>query len=96
MRLADPQQRSYYQAHCMRYMTDLMQLAMSLVYDLGLNRPRQRPRGLISFKPAIENKRTCSRILPLPRGIETMEDRRGVLGCFLLSSMYVAGDSYDC
>lgn len=56
------------------------QLAVSLVYDLGLNKPvPQHP-------PALCNLPDRNRGLHSPR---SMEERRAVLGCFLITSLYV-------
>ncbi|KAI4285157.1 MAG: hypothetical protein L6R35_004723 [Caloplaca aegaea] len=56
------------------------QLAVSLVYDLGLNRPVPRDNPLVAL--CIQSHNTP--MIPTPR---TMEERRAVLGCFLITSM---------
>jgi hypothetical protein len=55
------------------------QLAVSLVYDLGLTKsvPRSKPENLW-FNPKYSS-------LITPR---TMEERRAVLGCYLITSTY--------
>lgn len=60
-------------------LTAFGQLAMSLVFDLGLNKPvRKEPHIMSVFSPH------CVRI-PMST-VRSMEERRAVLGCFLMTS----------
>jgi len=62
-----------------------MQMAISLVFELRLNRP------LIKDLSRVSN--LCSlgyAVSEIPIVARTMDDRRAVLGCFVLSSMYVS------
>ncbi|KAI1766320.1 hypothetical protein GGR53DRAFT_487022 [Hypoxylon sp. FL1150] len=79
---------AHYQAHYMSLITDLTQLAMSIVFDLGLNKAAREPRGHISFKTATKNKPASERPTTPPQKPKTSEERRAVLGCFLLSSLF--------
>lgn len=62
--------------------TNLVQLAMSIIADLGLNRPPPKcPQHLILNYDA----RGCPK--PLAQPTRTIEERRAVLGVFWLSSV---------
>ena len=74
----------------MAFLTDLTQIAMSLVFDLGLNKTSQEPRGAKCFRQASRDKPLYARPKTPSRGVKTMDENRAVLGCFLLSSTYVA------
>ena len=75
---------SFMRAHCQLhpnpFLSVFTQLAMSLVFDLGLNRPVPKVTQMV---PCIKD---FSKYLkpPTPR---TNEERRAVLGCFLVTSM---------
>lgn len=61
-------------------LTVLTQLAISLVFELGLNRPLQtEPHPVCHVMPNSFPKASASTV-------RTMEERRAVLGCFLISS----------
>ncbi|OCL05800.1 hypothetical protein AOQ84DRAFT_298218, partial [Glonium stellatum] len=61
-----------------------MQLAMSLVFELGLNKPPPKePQGTFYF-----NHNACPRTSTSI--FRTMEERRAVLGCFIFSSIVSA------
>ncbi|KAI1779151.1 hypothetical protein F4818DRAFT_403499 [Hypoxylon cercidicola] len=79
---------AHYQIRYMSLITDLTQLAMSLVFDLSLNKTVGEPRGPISFKRATKDKPASERPTTPPRKPKTFEERRAVLGCFLLSSLF--------
>lgn len=49
---------------------------MSLVFDLGLNKPPKDAHVVFA-------------LCPKPSTPRTMEERRAVLGCFLITAMYV-------
>jgi len=69
--------------HDKPFLSVLTQLAISLVFDLGLNkRPFRDPDVMFNFKP-----NGCPK--PSPSTVRTMEERRAVLGCFLITSMYI-------
>ncbi|XXH02727.1 hypothetical protein Hte_009112 [Hypoxylon texense] len=72
----------------MSLITDLTQLAMSLVFELSLNKTVGESRGPISFKRATKDKPASERPTTPPRRPKTFEERRAVLGCFLLSSLF--------
>jgi len=65
-------------------LTNLIQLAIALVYDLGLNKPPYQDQALI-LAHTIKG-------IPPPPGSErsaNLEERRALLACFLLTSGYV-------
>jgi hypothetical protein len=65
------------------FLSVFTQLAQALVFDLGLNKPLPKdPDTMLNF-----NSHGCPR--PLLSTVRTMEERRAVLSCFLVSSMYV-------
>ncbi len=73
-------------SHCAKndkpFITPYAQLAMSLVFDLGLNKPgNTHPSPMLSFKNQRDDR-------PVPPLLLTMEDRRAVLATFFLTSMY--------
>ena len=60
--------------------TSLMQLAIAIVYDLGLDKPpAQDPSLLLSYDLKGHNRPSHYSRLP------TMQERRALLGCFLVS-----------
>ncbi|CAD6586535.1 MAG: hypothetical protein ASARMPREDX12_002379 [Alectoria sarmentosa] len=71
--------------------TQVIQLAMALVADLGLNKPplKEPTQMMLNF-----DARGCP-IKPFSPSTRTMEERRAVLGCFLLSSVYGPSSLYD-
>jgi len=71
--------RSQYQIRSCPFLAVLTQLALSLVFDLQLNKPILKEAQAI---PCAKEQQWKS-ITP-----RTMEERRAVLGCFLISSMY--------
>ena len=60
------------------------QLALALVGNLGLNKPalKEPPQTLLDL-----DARGCP-VTPFSPSIRTTEERRAVLGCFMLSSVY--------
>lgn len=70
--------RANYQVHNKPFLAVFTQLAISLVFDLGLNKPVPEETSRTS------NLHKVSR----PSTPRTMEERRAVLGCFLVTSMY--------
>jgi hypothetical protein len=74
--------RGHFQFYAKPFLAAFTQLAMSLVFDLGLNKPVLKDMHPV---PCLKDK-TCSR----PSGPRTMDERRAVLGCFLITSMYVS------
>ncbi|KAH7340074.1 hypothetical protein BKA66DRAFT_479341 [Pyrenochaeta sp. MPI-SDFR-AT-0127] len=81
---------AHYQIRYMAFLSDFMQLSTSIVFDLGLNRTTQNARGYNTFKPATEGRPSEARPTTPPRKDKTMEERRAVLACFLLSSTLAA------
>lgn len=66
----------------MSFSSRFMQLAMSMVFDLRLNR---RPRQ--GFQPTIFNlDNYAGRAEEVPASTRRIEERRAVLGCYVLSS----------
>lgn len=65
-------------------MTQVTQLAMALVANLGLNKPplKEPVQMMLNL-----DARGCP-IKPFVPSTRTLEERRAVLGCFLLSSVY--------
>jgi hypothetical protein len=61
--------------------TSLVQLAIAIVYDLGLDRPSKDAAFNLEYDPKGVGK--PSRLSRHP----TMEERRALLGCFLISSI---------
>jgi len=61
----------------------LAQLAMSILYELGLDKPPSKDPGLT----LLYDMKGIRRPTRLTRTL-TMEERRALLGCFLLSSLY--------
>ncbi|KAF3491947.1 putative HC-toxin efflux carrier TOXA [Arthroderma uncinatum] len=60
-------------------LTNLMQLAIALVYDLGLNKPvSQEPAHRVLWEGLPEKTHSP--------GVRTMQGRRALLGCFALST----------
>ena len=74
----------------MTFVTPLTQLAISIVFDLGLNKAPEEPRGHISFRAATRCKPPSARPVTPPRRARTLEERRAVLGCYLLSSTFAS------
>jgi hypothetical protein len=65
-------------------MTSLVQAAIAMLYDLGLDKPPSKdPSVMLTHE--LKGGPKLSRTV----GSETMEERRVSLGCFLLSSTYV-------
>ena len=62
--------------------TSLVQLAIAILYDLGLDKPPSNDPGLI-LEYDLKGARKPSRFSRSP----TLEERRALLGCFLLSSV---------
>ncbi len=65
-------------------MTGLTQLAIGLVANLGLKKmpPKEPPQMMLEY-----DARGCPKPFnPSPR---TMDERRAVIGCFLISSVYL-------
>ncbi|KAL3426139.1 zn 2cys6 transcription factor [Phlyctema vagabunda] len=71
-------------SHCFEklIMTSLSQLAIAILYDLGLDRAASRDSGLAILYDLKGTKKPASLSTP-----HTMEERRALLGCFLLSSV---------
>lgn len=69
---------AHYQVHSKPFLTVFTQLAMSLVFEFGLNKPVPKDTQLV---PCVKEKYSRH---PTPR---TMEERRAVLGCFLVTSI---------
>jgi hypothetical protein len=63
-------------------MAALTQLAIAIVYDLGIDKPPGNDQAIILVSE-LKGMVKPSSILRTP----TMEDRRALLGCFLLSSL---------
>ena len=59
-------------------MTSLVQLAISIVYDLGLHKPPSKSLVVIPGDDKPGHRTSSAR---------TMEERRALLGCFLISSV---------
>ncbi|KAK2837004.1 hypothetical protein FQN49_006508 [Arthroderma sp. PD_2] len=58
-------------------LTNLMQLAVALVYDLGLNKPvSQEPAHQVLWEGLPEQTYTL--------GVRTMQERRALLGCYII------------
>jgi hypothetical protein len=74
--------RAHSHLHSKPFLSVFTQLTMSLVFDLGLNKPVPK---VTQMMPCMKD---FSKFLkpPTPR---TNEERRAVLGCFLVTSMYV-------
>jgi hypothetical protein len=62
----------------------LVQLAIAILYDLGLDKPPSKDPSLV-LAYDLKGTRKPSRLSRSP----TMEERRALLGCFLMSSVYV-------
>ena len=66
------------------------QLAMTLVFDLRLNKPLSDESNML---PVGSLAGGCA----VPRGpARSMEERRAVLGCFVMSSMFVPAAPHGC
>ncbi|KAK9350915.1 hypothetical protein V1523DRAFT_435885 [Lipomyces doorenjongii] len=63
-------------------LTSLVQLAIAILYDLGLDKPPSKDPGVI-LAYDMKGARKPSRFLRSP----TLEERRALLGCFLMSSV---------
>jgi hypothetical protein len=72
--------------HCFErpILISLVQLAIAIVYDLELDKPPSKDPDLI-LAYDLKGARKPSRLSRSP----TMEERRALLGCFLMSSVYV-------
>ncbi|KAE9369122.1 hypothetical protein N431DRAFT_412898 [Stipitochalara longipes BDJ] len=68
----------HYQVYSKPFLSVFTQLAASLVYDLGLNRPVPKDTQAL---PCLKEK------FFKPTTPRTMEERRAVLGCFLITSI---------
>ena len=64
--------------------TSLVQLAMGILFDLGLNKPPLTERNLMMLE---YDSRGCPKRLSSAE--RTLEERRAVIGCFFASSMCV-------
>lgn len=73
--------RGHYQFYAKPSLVVFTQLAISLVYDLGFNKPVFKVTNPVL---CLKEKRWYR-----PFGPRTTEERRAVLGCFLITSMYV-------
>lgn len=82
--------RSNHFAHKRPYLVMLSQLIITLVFDLGLNRPSGEDTPVFNFMNTGYPK-TCEVGTERTTG-GTMEEKRAVLGCFIISSVYVALD----
>jgi hypothetical protein len=71
--------RSNLQVHSKLNLSLYAQLAETIVFDLSLNKPKPKTDQLVLCAPSQTYYK------PLPRSIE---ERRAVLGCFLITSMY--------
>ncbi|PMD42861.1 hypothetical protein L207DRAFT_486635 [Hyaloscypha variabilis F] len=69
---------SHYQVNSKPFLSVFTQLAASLVYDLGLNMPVPKDIQII---PCLKER------FMKPTTPRTMEERRAVLGCFLITSI---------
>ena len=79
----------FYNRRGLKILTNLVQLALAQVFELGLNRPVSNlPR---KFVLEAENPSGLYQGQPYPQrsGVRTMEERRAFVGCYILSSMYV-------
>jgi hypothetical protein len=65
----------------------LMMMAMSMVYDLGLNKPLPPDEHMIG--PFVPDFQCPLRVTSLETGQPLLERQRAALACFLLSSMCV-------
>lgn len=67
-------------------MTSLIQIAISLVYDLGLHKPPSKSQlGIPGDEKPYHSETSRTR---------TMEERRALLACFLINSTY--GSLEEC
>ncbi|KAI9681082.1 MAG: hypothetical protein M1822_007156 [Bathelium mastoideum] len=69
---------AHYQTTSKPFLSVFTQLAMSLVFDLGLNKPIPKDMQIM---PCVKEKYWK------PSTSRTMEERRAVLGCFLITSI---------
>ena len=72
--------------HCCEnpIMTVLVQLAVAILYNLGLDKPASRdPALLLAYD--LKGSRKPTRL----SRTSTMEERRALMGCFAMSSVYV-------
>lgn len=78
--LADNSARLRFQIHSKPFATLYVQLALSMVYDLGLNRdvPKEQP----VFQTTVGTREQ-----PWVGPVRTMEERRAVLGCYYITSV---------
>lgn len=63
----------------------LVQLAIAILYDLGIDKPPSQDPALLNLAYDLKGMGKPSISLKSP----TMEERRALLGCFLMSSVYV-------
>ncbi|KAK9257993.1 hypothetical protein V1519DRAFT_455882, partial [Lipomyces tetrasporus] len=70
--------------HCFErpIIVSLVQLAIAILYDLGLDKPPSKDPALV-LSYDLKGTRKPSRLFRSP----TMEERRALLGCFLMSSI---------
>lgn len=71
----------------------ILQLAISLVYNLGLNRPQASRSKHQLFEHAILNPYDAGKGLydraPEPES-HALDEQRALIGCFVLTSVYAA------
>ena len=77
--------RGHYHVHDKPVIIQATQLAMALVGNLGLNKPPPKEPAQVMLSL---NARGCP-TRPFTPTVRTMEERRAILGCFLLGSVYV-------
>jgi hypothetical protein len=78
--------RCYYHFYNVSQLTGLLAAAMTLVYDLGLNRPAPREASSL-FEDALRES-TSNLYRPSLMRAKTLEEQRTFMGCFFLDSVY--------
>lgn len=68
--------------------TSLVQLAISVLYNLDLDKAHFRDMGFILMQSVRGDNTSASQTSRVP----TMEERRAVLGCYLISTVLVDHD----
>lgn len=75
--------KGFLRGHGYHHVSSLMQIAVALLCDLGLNKPppKESPHMMLNY-----DARGCPKLFnPKPR---TMDERRAAIACFLLGSTY--------
>jgi hypothetical protein len=78
--------RCYYHFYNVPQLTGLLAAAMTLVYDLGLNRPAPREASSL-FEDALRES-ISNPYRPSLMRARTLEEQRTFMGCFFLDSVY--------